>query len=266
MECKHPCLLVYSDWNSSFQIRKQRCSLFSRKIMNYFEKCAFIFDMDGTLVDNMQFHTEAWGKMLAENGVEMNAHDFLVKTAGKTNREILPTVFGEISDERIDELGTRKETLYQELFLPHREVVKGVVEFLEEAQKIGIKMAVSTAAPLMNVEFILDGLDLRQYFQAIVTAADVKEGKPNPEIFLKSAEKLGVEPQNCIVFEDAIGGFEAAHRAGMQSIGIATVNSIEDILKLDSVVEAHDDFTNLKPQELISKYLQKVVFVSVFVM
>ena len=227
--------------------------------MNLYETRVFIFDMDGTLVDNMHFHTEAWGKMLAENGVEMNAHDFLVKTAGKTNREILPGVFGEISDERITELGTRKETLYQELFLPHREVIKGVIEFLEEAKKLGIKLAVSTAAPVMNVEFILDGLDLRKYFQAIVTAADVKEGKPNPEIFLKSAEKLNVAPQNCLVFEDAIGGFEAAHRAGMKSIGIATVNSIEDILMCDSVVEAHNDFSNLKPQNLIEKYLEEIV-------
>ena len=79
-----------------------------------YTKFAFIFDMDGTLVDNMHVHTAAWGKMLAENGVEMNAHDFLVKTAGKTNREILPTIFGDISDERILELAHRKESLYQE--------------------------------------------------------------------------------------------------------------------------------------------------------
>src|SRR5215207_8203791 len=112
--------------------------------MNLFETRAFIFDMDGTLVDNMRFHTEAWGKMLAENGVKMNAHDFLVKTAGKTNREILPTVFGAITDERISELGERKESLYRELFLPERKPVEGVVQFLEEAQKLGVKMAVAT--------------------------------------------------------------------------------------------------------------------------
>lgn len=223
--------------------------------MNYFETRAFIFDMDGTLVDNMHFHTEAWGKMLAENGVEMNAHDFLVKTAGKTNREILPGVFGAISDERIAELGERKETLYQELFLPHRKALKGAIEFLEEAQSLGVKMAVATAAPNVNVEFILDGLDLRRFFDAITTAADITNGKPDPEIFLKSAEKLGVEPNNCLVFEDAVGGFEAAHRAGMQSIGIATVNSIEDILQIDSVVEAHQDFFGLKVQELIERYV-----------
>ena len=223
--------------------------------MNYFEKRAFIFDMDGTLVDNMHFHAEAWGKMLAENGVEINAHDFLVKTAGRTNREILRTIFEGLSEERITELALRKEAVYRELFTPERAPIKGAVEFLEAARQLDIKMAVATAAPIANMEFILDGLDLRKYFQAIVTAADVLRGKPDPEIFLKSAEKLAVEPKNCLVFEDAVGGFQAAHLAGMRSIGIATVNSVEDILRLDSVVEAHSDWSNLKPQELIEKYL-----------
>lgn len=116
-------------------------------------------------------------------------------------------------------------------------------------------MAVATAAPVANMEFILDGLDLRRFFDAITTAADVENGKPNPEVFLKSAAKLGIEPKNCLVFEDAINGFEAAHRAGMKSVGIATVNSIADILKLASVVEADVNFVNLKPLELIEKYL-----------
>lgn len=223
--------------------------------MNLFEKRAFIFDMDGTLVDNMRFHTEAWGVMLRENGVRMNAHDFLVKTAGKTNREILPTVFGAISEEKISELGERKESLYRELFLPERKTVAGAVEFLEEAKRLEVKMAVATAAPNANVEFILDGLNLRQFFEAVTTADDITNGKPDPEIFLRSAEKLGVEPRDCLVFEDAVGGFQAAHRAGMKSIGIATVNSIEEILRLDSVVEAHADFSRLNALELIEKYL-----------
>ena len=158
--------------------------------MNFYETRAFIFDMDGTLVDNMRFHAEAWGKMLAENGVEMNAHDFLVKTAGKTNREILPTIFENISEERIVELGNRKESLYQEIFLPHRKAVDGAVRFLEKAKALGIKTAVATAAPVGNVEFILDGLNLRRFFDAITTAADVTHGKPDPEIFLKVGRKI----------------------------------------------------------------------------
>lgn len=216
---------------------------------------AFIFDMDGTLVDNMHVHTEAWATLLDENGIEMDRHKFLVATAGKTNREILPTVFGDISDERITELAKRKEALYREAYLPIRKPVDGLLEFLTEAQKLGIKMAVATAASNPNMEFILDGLDLRRFFGAVTTATDVKVGKPDPAMFLVSAEKLGVVPENCIVFEDAIGGFEAAHRAGMVSIGITTVNSAEDILKCDSVVEAHTNFTKLSPQDLVERYV-----------
>lgn len=220
-----------------------------------FSKRAFIFDMDGTLVDNMRFHAEAWQKMLAENDLTVDTRDFLVKTAGKTNREIIPNFFKDATEQRLFELGLRKETIYRELFLPERQAIAGAIEFLTEARNLGVKMAVATAAPVANMEFVLDGLDLRKYFTAITTAADVKNGKPNPEVFLVSAEKLGIEPKNCLVFEDAINGFEAANRAGMKSIGIATVNSIEDILKLDSVVEARDDFNSLNPAELIAEYL-----------
>ncbi|MCU0237882.1 MAG: beta-phosphoglucomutase family hydrolase [Pyrinomonadaceae bacterium] len=222
-----------------------------------YKQFAFIFDMDGTLVDNMHVHTEAWGKLLAENNIPFNEHNFLVKTAGKTNREILPTVFGDISEERINELAHRKESLYREMFLPFRKPIDGLIQFLETSQDLGIKMAVATASAKPNVEFILDGLDLRKFFNAVTTAEEVKNGKPNPDIFLKSAEKVGIDSENCLVFEDAIGGFEAAHRAKMKSIGIATVNSIETILEQKSVVKAQVNFVNLNPQEIILQYVQK---------
>ncbi len=216
---------------------------------------AFIFDMDGTLVDNMHVHSDAWRILLEENGVEMDEHKFLVATAGRTNREIIPEVFGELSDERITELAVRKETLYRELFLPKRKPIAGVVEFLEEAKGLGIKMAVATAASNPNMEFILDGLDLRKYFGAITTATDVTIGKPDPAMFLVSAEKLGVSQRDCMVFEDALGGFEAAKRAGMKAIGIATVNSTEDIMACDAVVAACDDFKRLQASDIVEKYL-----------
>ncbi len=216
---------------------------------------AFIFDMDGTLVDNMHVHSDAWRILLEENGVEMDEHKFLVATAGRTNREIIPEVFGDISDERVTELAVRKETLYREAFLPQRKPIAGVVEFLEEAKELGIKMAVATAASNPNMEFILDGLDLRKYFDGITTATDVKIGKPDPAMFLVSADKLGVSRSDCMVFEDALGGFEAAKCAGMKAIGIATVNSIEDIMACDAVVAAYDDFSALRAREVVEKYL-----------
>ncbi len=215
----------------------------------------FIFDMDGTLVDNMHVHTDAWRVLLEENGVKMDVHKFLVATAGRTNREIIPEVFGAISEDRITELALRKESLYRKAFLPHRKPIAGVIEFLEAAAELGLKMAVATAAPTANVEFILDGLEIRKYFDAVTTAADVTVGKPDPAMFLVSAQKMGVEPRNCLVFEDALGGFEAAKRAGMKAIGITTVNSAEDIMKCDAVVEARADFVGLEPSRLIEEYL-----------
>jgi beta-phosphoglucomutase family hydrolase len=220
-----------------------------------YENRAFIFDMDGTLVDNMRFHTEAWRTLIEENGYEFEERRFLVETAGQTNREIIPGVFGAMSNERLSELALRKEELYREAYLPHRKPVEGLVEFLDAARDLGIRMAVSTAASPANMAFILDGLELRKYFGAITTAADVKRGKPDPEIFLISAANVGVEPQNSMVFEDAFFGFEAAKRAGMQSIGLTTVNSAEDIMRTGTVVEVHSDYSSMRPDELIAKYL-----------
>lgn len=221
--------------------------------MNY-ERRAFIFDMDGTLVDNMRFHTEAWRTLIEENGYEFEERKFLVETAGQTNREILPGVFGAMSNERLSELALRKEELYREAYLPHRKPVDGLVGFLDAARDLGIRMAVSTAASPANMAFILDGLELRHYFGAITTAADVKRGKPDPEIFLISAAKVGVEPKNSIVFEDAFLGFEAARRAGMKAIGITTVNSYDQVVQTDGVVEVHANFRDLDPDRIVREY------------
>lgn len=215
----------------------------------------FIFDMDGTLVDNMRYHMRAWTEMLAENGIENNGHDFLVNTAGKTNREIIPAFFGDTSEEELIRYGNRKEELYRKFFRPELKPVEGAPDFLEKADRLGIKMALATSAPVENMEFILDGLDLRRFFRAVTTAADVSKGKPHPEAFLLSAEKLDVRPENCIVFEDALLGFEAARRAGMRSVGITTVNPAEEILQIPSAVEARENFIGLEPEGLIEKYL-----------
>jgi beta-phosphoglucomutase family hydrolase len=222
--------------------------------MSYSDR-AFIFDMDGTLVDNMRFHTGAWRTLIEENGLEFNARKFLVETAGQTNREIIPGVFGAVSNERLSELALRKEELYREVYIHHRKPVHGLVEFLNGASELGIKMAVATAASPANMAFILDGLDLRKYFGAIATAADVMRGKPDPEIFLLCAERLGVQPKFSIVFEDAFFGFEAAKRAGMKAIGLATVNSADEIMRTGSVAEVHSDYSSMRPDDLIASYL-----------
>ena len=224
-----------------------------------FSDRAFIFDMDGTLIDNMRYHTEAWRTLMGENGLEFDERRFLVETAGQTNREIIPGVFGAMSNERLSELALRKEELYREVYFPHRKPIPGLIDFLEKARSLGIKMAVATAASPANMGFILDGLDLRKYFNALTTAADVQRGKPDPEIFLLSATRLGVEPANALVFEDALFGFEAARRAGMNCIGLATVNPAAEIMATGAVAEVHDNYYSMDPGDLAKRYTSLAV-------
>lgn len=214
-----------------------------------YTRFAFIFDMDGTLVDNMRFHSLAWQTMLDENGIAMRADEFLVNTAGKTNREIVPAIFPAASEDEVLKLANRKEEIYRSVYLPERAPLAGAVDFLRASRRLGVRLAVATAAPPANVEFILDGLGMRRYFEAVTTSAEVARGKPDPEIFLRTAEKLGVHPSDCTVFEDALNGFEAAARAGMRSIGIATVNTAGTILGQPSVIAAFENFLDLKPQD-----------------
>ena len=156
--------------------------------MTEFTEIGFIFDMDGTLIDNMRYHTSAWRVLLEENDIAFDERKFLVETAGKTNREILPTIFGDLTDERFSELALRKEDLYREIYLPHRKPLAGLTDLLETARGLGVGLAVATAASPRNLEFILDGLELREYFTALTTADDVKRGKPDPDTFIISAD------------------------------------------------------------------------------
>ena len=180
---------------------------------------ALIFDMDGTIVHNMPIHNQAWHDTLAEAGVQIDLDEFNRATTGKKTPEILRMMLGpQLSDSEVAYCGERKESLYRERFACCREPLPGLLHLLEQAHTLGIPMAVASAAPPDNIPFILDDLDLRRHFQAVVGGHDVQHGKPNPEIFLKSARILGVEPANCLVFEDALGGIEAARRAGMDAV------------------------------------------------
>jgi beta-phosphoglucomutase family hydrolase len=190
---------------------------------------AFIFDMDGTLVDNMQWHAQAWATLLAESGITLDLNDFIVETAGMRNSEIAEKYLGKPgglpNPSRHLRLFERKEALYRTLYAPHLRPVDGLAPFLTWASRLGIPMAVATAAPPDNIPYILDSLDLRHFFRVVVGAADVQRGKPHPDIFLKSAELLGIAPADCLVFEDSLNGLEAARRAGMAAIAVATAHT-----------------------------------------
>jgi beta-phosphoglucomutase len=216
-------------------------------------KPAFIFDMDGTIVDNMAFHTRSWLEFFARRGKEYEAEAFFRETAGAQGREILRARLGaDVTDEEIAALAAEKDALYREMYGPHRRAIQGFDDFVTQADARGVLLAVATSAPPKNIVFTLDELDLRRHFAAVVGAADVKQGKPHPDVFLKAAEKLGADPANCIVFEDAPLGVEAASRAGMRAVVITSTLPADAFAEFDNVVRIVGDYDELDVDALLS--------------
>jgi beta-phosphoglucomutase family hydrolase len=210
---------------------------------------AFIFDMDGTLADTMPYHQMAWEYLLPELGIAVDHDEFFTWSAGLTNREIFPRLLGrDINPHELAMLSEAKESHYRELYREHMQTMPGVLPFLQRSMDAGYPRAVGSAAPPANLDLVLDGLDLRRYFQAVVGGADVERGKPDPAIFLQAADKLGATPADCIVFEDAPAGIEAARRAGMACVVVATTLTREQVDAMGSaaqhVTHVIDDFTD----------------------
>jgi beta-phosphoglucomutase len=214
---------------------------------------AFIFDMDGTIVDNMAFHTDSWLAFFARRGKTYDPDAFFRETAGAQGREILRERLGaDIPEDEIAVLAQEKDVLYREMYGPHRSPIQGFEDFVTAARAQGVKLAVATSAPPANIVFTLDELDLRRHFDTVVGAADVARGKPHPDVFLKAAEKLGVDPRDCIVFEDAPMGVEAARRAGMKAVVITTTLPADAFREFDNVVRIVEHYEDLDVASLLN--------------
>jgi beta-phosphoglucomutase family hydrolase len=214
---------------------------------------AFIFDMDGTIVDNMAYHTKSWLEFFARRGKQYDPDAFFRETAGAQGREILRERLGpDVPDDQIAVLAQEKDVLYRDMYRPHRAAIGGFEDFVTAADARGVKLAVATSAPPGNIVFTLDELDLRRHFHAVVGAADVKHGKPHPDVFLKAADKLGIDPKDCIVFEDAPMGVEAARRAGMRAVAITTTLPAEAFAEFENVVKVIGDYGDATLDELLA--------------
>ena len=216
-------------------------------------KRALIFDMDGTIVDNMAFHTQSWVTFFERRGRDIDADEFFRTTAGRQGKEIIRSHLGEdLADDEVATLNHEKEAVYRELYAPHLKAVAGFDELIEQALSKDIALAVGTAAPPANVEFTLDGLDLRRHFDTVVGAQDVARGKPHPDVFLEAASRCGALPQDCIVFEDAPLGVEAARRAGMRTVVITTTLPAASFAEFDNVIAIVSDFSELSLDALFA--------------
>ena len=214
---------------------------------------AFIFDLNGTMINDMAYHTRAWQNLLNNDlGGNFTWDEVKPQMYGK-NQEVLVRILGpnRFTAEEMDRLSVEKELTYQREFLPYLELLPGLHDFLEHAYQKGIPMGIGTAAIPINIDFVLDNLNIRHYFKAIVSADDVVMSKPNPETFLKAAQLLNVDPTDCLVFEDVPKGAETAANAGMQAVIITTTHKPEEFIHLQNVIHFADDFRDEFVRSLI---------------
>lgn len=207
-----------------------------------------VFDMDGVLVDNMMTHMEAFAEMARRYGVDLDIPTVL-GMAGKGNDEIFEALFPAELVESIGwkALGLEKEATYRELYAPKMKAAEGLITFLEGLKAAGIKIAVGTSAIQANMDFIFDGIGIRKYFDVIVNADMVEHCKPDPEIYLVALRELGVEAGECLVFEDALAGVQAAHAAGIKVVAVSTTVDEAKLEAEPGVVLTIKDFTEITP-------------------
>ncbi len=207
---------------------------------------SFLFDLNGTMINDMEFHIEVWHDVLNNDlNAKLTREEVRSHMYGR-NQELLVRVFGDrrFTAEEADEISYQKEVKYQTLYKPHLDLLPGLFDFLERARTSKIRMAIGSAASLFNIDFALDNLNIRHYFEYIVSGDEVSRSKPHPETYLKPAVLLQVEPSMCIVFEDAPKGVESARNAGMQCVVITSMHQENEFSAYDNILMFVKDYTD----------------------
>ena len=209
---------------------------------------AFIFDMDGVIVDSNPYHKIALQQFCARHGYPLTEDQLLTRIYGRTNKEWLAQLFGQLSPSQLAVYGEEKESLFRALFEKDIRPVKGLISFLEALDTGGIPRAIGTSAPRSNVDFTLSRTGTGRFFSVILDESFVTRGKPDPEIYLSVAKALNLPPQRCIVIEDSLSGVAAGKAAGAKVIGITTTHTKGELASTDMVI---DDFEGLEPQNVL---------------
>ena len=209
---------------------------------NYSHYCV-IFDMDGVLADTGPIHFESWVKLGKKIGIEFT-REFFDNTFGQQSPTITRKLVGsKVDEDCIDQWAKFKEKSYREMVKDKLKPLPGVLKILADLKLKGFKLAVGSSGPSKNVDLLLTSLKIKENFDVIITAADVKKGKPEPDVFLVAADALGINPTNCLVIEDAPVGIEAAIRAGMISIGLTTTHGKEELLGAQLIIKDLSEIT-----------------------
>ncbi len=199
---------------------------------------AVIFDWDGVVVDSSAHHERSWEVLAARRGLPLPA-DHFKRGFGKKNNVIIPDLGWATTDAAVEELAREKEEIYRALVRKHGiEPLPGVSELLVALDAGQIPAAIGSSTERANLDLLLDLMDLRRFFRVIVSGGEVEHGKPDPSIFLLAARRLDVAPGDCLVIEDAHVGIEAAHRAGMPVLAVATTHPRSELGSADAAVES----------------------------
>jgi beta-phosphoglucomutase len=216
---------------------------------------AVIFDADGVLVDSYQAHSESWRRLAEEQGEGMTEEEF-ARTFGQTSREIIRRFWSPagLTDERIRAIDERKEAIYRQFIAGRFPTMPGALELIDDLLAGGFLVGVGTSGPPENLALMLRELRGDRWCKASVSGADVKRGKPDPEVFLRCAERLGVAPRQCAVVEDAAPGIAAAKAAGMLAIGfISHGHTHEELAAADHRVDRLDELSAARVQSWLDE-------------
>lgn len=204
---------------------------------------AVIWDMDGVIADTSIYHRQAWQQALQKRGVNYTEEDFR-RGFGQRNEEIIKSVLGEeTSVAEIKAISKEKEERFRSLVKPNIKLLPGVIELIKALTQYKFKLALASSTPMENLILLTGKLGVKGYFQVIVSAEDVTIGKPDPQVFLMAAKKLGVEPGDCVVIEDAVTGVTAARRAGMICLAVTNTNLRENLKEADLIVDTLETVT-----------------------
>lgn len=215
------------------------------------EHYAVIFDMDGVIVDSYEAHYQSWSRVAEQNGHSITRDQF-AQMFGRTSRDIIAALWGEshYTEDEIAALDLAKEALYREILRADFPAMDGVGQLLGNLDAAGFQMAIGSSGPAENVAATIEFLPNGSLLKQCVTGDDVTRGKPDPQVFLLAAERLGVPPASCAVVEDAPAGLAAAHAAGMAAIGlVSTGRTAEDLQDADLVIR---HLSELNAQRIIA--------------
>ena len=212
---------------------------------------AVIFDMDGVLADTGSIHYQSWVKIAKEIGKRFSKK-FFKSTFGKQSVPIIRKLVGnDVDEDLVRKWADLKEKYYREMVRNSIVPLPGVLRLLKELNDLKFKLAVGSSAPPENVDLLLNSFKITHYFNVVITASDVKNGKPAPDVFLTASEKLKIAPSNCIVIEDAPVGIEAAKNAGMKCIALKTTHHAKELLAADLVIS---DLSKIRSKDIVKLF------------